>query len=88
MKKNNTDTGLELQILRPYEKEVIRVSWFEVKSPTGEFIVSRDHLPLVSTIKERTKLQYERLPDKKLVELDAYGGFLKVQNNIAILLFA
>jgi F0F1-type ATP synthase epsilon subunit len=85
MKKKETKKSLELHIMHPYKKEVIPVSWFEVKTPTGEFIVSRDHVPLVSIIKDRTKLQYERLPDKKVKEMDIYGGFLKIQDNIAII---
>jgi F0F1-type ATP synthase epsilon subunit len=85
MKQKEAKKELELHIMHPCKKEAFSVSWFEVKTPTGEFVVSRDHLPLVSIIKDRTKLQYERLPDKKVEEVDIYGGFLKIQDNVAII---
>ena len=85
MKKGNKDKGFELQIIHPTSKDLFQVEWIDVKSPTGDFVICYDHSPLVSIIKDRSKIKYKKIIDQKIEHFDVYGGFIKVEDSKAII---
>ena len=76
----------ELQIIRPKSEEKYEIEWLEASSPTGDFVVSSGHSPLISILKERSKVNYKKVGNKESSSFDVYGGILKVENNIAVVI--
>jgi F0F1-type ATP synthase epsilon subunit len=76
----------ELEIIYRNENEKIEIHWVEIESPTGNFTVGPDHIPLVSLIQERGKITYKKYGDE-IVSLDAYKGMFIVANNKARIIF-
>ena len=77
---------IELQIIRPTSKEVVDVEWVDVQTPSGDFVIGKDHSPLVSTLKERGRITYRKYNSKHIQVVDCYGGILKVENNVAVVI--
>ncbi len=77
---------IELQIIRPTSKEVLNVDWIDIQTPTGNFVVGPDHSPLVSILKERGHFSYRKVGSQNIKVVDSYGGFLKVQDNKALII--
>lgn len=75
----------ELEIIQPSSSKRLSIFWVEVESPTGNFVVGPEHLPLVSILKKRGKLTYQLYNGSK-VSIDIYGGIFKVANNKAIVI--
>jgi F0F1-type ATP synthase epsilon subunit len=75
---------IELQIIRPTSKENLNVEWVEVESPNGNFVIGPGHLPLISTLKERGRIIYKKAGTDKLIIIDSYGGFVRVQDDKAV----
>lgn len=76
------NNNIELQIIRPTSKEIIEVEWLDVQTPTGNFIIGKNHSPLVSILKERGRITYRKVKAKHIKVVDCYGGFIKAENNI------
>ncbi len=77
---------IELQIIRPTSKEVLDVEWIDVQTPTGDFVIGKDHSALVSTLKERGRITYRKHNSKHIQVVDCYGGLLKVESNVVVVI--
>lgn len=76
---------IELEIIKPNKVETFQVEWISIQSPTGNFVVGLNHLPLVSRLKYRGKLVFKPY-DKEETEIDTYVGFFKIKNNKALVI--
>ncbi len=83
MKKNNK--FFKLKIIHPQKEDFFDIEWVSVKSPTGDFVIAIDHSPLMSIIKNRSKISYKQKSSSKIDHFDVYGGFISVNNNTAII---
>ena len=81
MPKNN---NFELEIIRPTKTTKHAVEWIDIQSPTGNFIVGPDNEPLVSILKDRSKIKYKDVQIENIQTFDSYGGVFKVENNKAV----
>ena len=76
---------IEFKIVRPDKTQLFHVEWISVQSPTGNFIVGWNHIPLVSRLKYRGKLIFKP-QDKEEIEIDTYRGFFKIKDNKALVI--
>lgn len=80
------ESFIELQLIRPTSKEVLNIEWIEVESPNGNFVVGPGHLPLISILKERGRIIYQKAGTDKLIIIDSYGGFFRIQDDKAVVI--
>ena len=76
----------EFKIIRTTGHKTVMVEWIDVHSPNGNFIVSFDSSPIISTLKYRGKLRYKDSKQQTIESFDIYGGIFKVQDNKAIVI--
>jgi F0F1-type ATP synthase epsilon subunit len=81
-----SDDVFELEIIYQDRNEKYEINWVEIESPTGNFTVGPDHIPLVSLIQERGKVTYKEY-GKEITSIDAYSGMFIVSNNKARIIF-
>ena len=77
--------AFELEIVKLTKTKKIIVSWIEIESPTGDFVVGPDHSAMVSLLKYKGTTKYKEF-DGPEISIDTYGGIFKVDVNKAILL--
>ncbi len=41
---------MELIIVSPFEKKTIQISWIEVNTPVGNFVLQRGHAPMIVSL--------------------------------------
>lgn len=77
--------SFELKIITPKSEEIITIEWLDVKTMTGNFFVGPNHYDLIAILKEREQFSYKQAKaiSPKLVQ--AYGGFLKIENSKALI---
>lgn len=74
--------NLELEIIKPTESKTVSVLWVEVEGLNGNFIVGPEHSPLISILKPKGRLIYKTIHNLE-VEIDTFGGIIKVGSNKA-----
>ena len=77
--------SFELEIIRPNESKKVDVVWVDVEGDGGGFVICPDHCPLFSILKPKSRLTYKTLHNLE-VEIDVFGGLIKVKDNHAIVL--
>ncbi len=78
--------AFELKIISPKKTTNVTVTWIEVESPSGNFIVGPNHAALVSMLKQQGTLTYHDYTGftKKLV---VPGGIFRVAGgNVVVIL--
>ena len=78
--------SFEFEIIWPQSMEKFNIEWLEIQSPTGDFVVGPYHSPLVSVLKERSKLCFKKIGALKPEILDVYGGIFKCMDNTAVVI--
>ena len=76
--------SFEFEIIRPRSIEKLNVEWLEIQSPTGDFVVGPGHSPVVSVLKERSKLIFKKIGALKPDSFDVYGGVFRCVANKAV----
>lgn len=77
--------SFELKIVTPKSEEIIFVEWLDVKTVTGNFFVGPGHDDLIAILKEREQFSYKKSGEISPKLVDAYGGFLKIENSAALI---
>lgn len=49
---------MKLTIIFPYEKKVYAVSWIELNTPVGNFVIQPGHVPTILTISPGEKITF------------------------------
>jgi F0F1-type ATP synthase epsilon subunit len=73
----------ELEIIQPTDTLHITVSWIEVESVNGSFVVGPEHSELVSVLRPGGKLTYNTSAGR-LVDMDISGGIFSVCKGRAV----
>jgi len=77
--------ALNLQLISSVGNQTLRLLWFEVTTPTGEFVIGPGHQPLVSLVSPQSKLLYKKT-DGTMGMFVVCGGVLHVEHNEVTLL--
>ena len=85
MNQQNKTESLNLELIGPNLSKKFNVQWIEIESPTGSFLVGIDHCPLVSIIKQNSKIIYKEFEGEESF-IEIAGGFLSVYQNNAVIL--
>lgn len=76
---------LELQVIDPHATHTFKVLWLEVETPTGDFVVTPDHYPLISLLKHQSKLSYQTTENTNGA-LEIVGGVISIESNRVLVL--
>ncbi|MFH0898312.1 MAG: hypothetical protein V1855_01925 [bacterium] len=79
-------TTFNLEIISPEIAEKMDIEWIEIESPTGSFLVGPNHSTLISIIKKKSIIVYQKKATLEKIAIDASGGIFSVHNNHAIIL--
>ncbi|MCF7799886.1 hypothetical protein K9L05_00400 [Candidatus Babeliales bacterium] len=82
---NQDYNSFELELVGFSYKNKLEVEWIEVQSPNGNFVVGPDHSPIISLLKERSKLIYKKINSNEQ-EIDIYGGIFSLIDNKALVI--
>jgi len=77
--------NFELEIISPSYHATLIIEWFEVETPTGSFFVGPNHSPLISLVKNKSRIIYKKAGNGEEV-LEVPGGFLKIEHNKGLLI--
>ena len=75
--------SFELEVIKPTQNFKVDIEWLDAQSPTGNFVVGPNHIPLISILKERGIITFKKVANGKEEKIDVYGGILKIIDNKA-----
>ncbi len=76
---------IELTLISHDTKDSFLVEWISVESPSGSFVVSYNHEPVISALENQSELKYKK-QNETLAELNIKGGVFILQDNQATVL--
>lgn len=76
---------MKLTILSPTQTKNFEVSWIEVQTEKGNFIVQNGHAPTIVLIPDNKELTIG-LTDGSTTILNSIGGILEIKRNSILLL--
>jgi F0F1-type ATP synthase epsilon subunit len=76
---------MNLIIVSPQEKRTIPVSWIEINTAIGNFVIQTGHIPTILLISSHQPITF-CLANGKQETLTPSGGILEIQRNKATLL--
>jgi len=70
---------MNVQIIRPTGKKKIAVSWIEVETSVGNFVIQRGHAPMILALSEKKPIKILLMSGKQQnIEISS-GGILEIQ---------
>jgi len=76
---------MELTILSPQQRQSLTVSWIEVETAIGNFVIQKYHVPTILTVLPHQPVTYQ-LTSGKQETFVSTGGILQVNRESATLL--
>ncbi len=76
---------MELTILSPQQHKSLKISWIEVETAVGNFVIQKDHVPTVLAVLSHQPITY-CLTNGKKETFTSTGGILNVTRESATLL--
>lgn len=70
---------MDIHIIRPTGKKKITVSWIEVNTDVGNFVIQRGHAPMILTLPEKQPIRVLLTSGKEEIIEVPSGGILEVQ---------
>ena len=77
---------MELTIVSPFEKKVIQISWIEVNTPVGNFVMQRGHAPMIVSLSPDKDIIICLVNGKHETIPSHHGGLLEINRTTARLL--
>lgn len=71
---------INFDIVTPHENSTIKVSWLEVTSPAGNFVIQKDHTNSIFTVLDGISITF-CIHNGKPQMLDVLDGILSVKEN-------
>ncbi len=76
---------MNFTILGPEEKKTFKISWLEVNTPQGNFVIQLGHVPTILLLSPNQPITF-RLNSGKQETIIIPGGILEVTRSSALLL--
>jgi len=76
---------MHLTLMSPTNKQTLTITWLEVPTPRGSFVVKKGHAPLISLI-EPNKEIFMGFPDGTTTLMTIAGGIVQVDREKILLL--
>jgi F0F1-type ATP synthase epsilon subunit len=73
---------MKLTLLKPYDKKEMRISWLEVNSSAGNYVLTSGHAPMILALKENSPITYCLTNGKQETETIS-GGILRIDRDEA-----
>lgn len=77
---------MDIEIIKPSGKKKITVSWIEVTTPVGNFVIQRGHAPTILTLLPKHAIQVLLTSGKQESIEVPLGGIMEVQRDTVKLL--
>lgn len=77
---------MDVHIIRPTGKKKITVSWIEVNTNVGNFVIQRGHMPMILILAQKNPIRVLLTNGKEEIIEVPHGGILKVQRELLKLL--
>lgn len=76
---------MKLTILKPYDSQIIDISWIEVNTSVGNFVLQRGHAPMILALSENEPITYCLKNGKQETEVIP-GGILEIDREEATII--
>lgn len=76
---------MELNITSPDEQHILKVAWFEIDTPAGNFIIHAGHAPTILTLLPRSTITI-RLKSGKQEAIKASNGIVHITRKSATII--
>jgi F0F1-type ATP synthase epsilon subunit len=76
---------MQLTILNPQQRQSIEISWIEVETAIGNFVIQKYHVPTILTVLPHQPVTYQ-LTNGKQETFISPGGILQINRESATLL--
>jgi F0F1-type ATP synthase epsilon subunit len=76
---------MNLTVLTPKEKKTFYISWIEVETTAGNFVIQKDHVPTILALLAHQPITI-CLSNGKIDSFSSPGGILEIQRDTALLL--
>ncbi len=76
---------MKLTIISPYEKKVYAISWIELNTPVGNFVIQPGHVPTVLTLSPGEKITFG-LANGKRESCTVHQGIAHITRDSATIL--
>mgnify|MGYP003982465157 CR=1 FL=1 len=50
---------MELSIIYPTHKDMLKVVWIEIETPKGSFVIEKGHAPMIISLSEDKQITYQ-----------------------------
>jgi F0F1-type ATP synthase epsilon subunit len=78
---------MELHLVSPEDKRTLRVAWFEIDTPVGNFVIHLGHAPMMVTLLPEHDIII-RLQSGKEEIIHAHGGLVHVTRKRATIILS
>ena len=79
---------MKLTIISPTEEKQVSISWMEVNTDIGNFIVQPGHSPIFVILKKDSPFIFKELDDNEEKEIKISSGILNINNKKALLIIS
>lgn len=77
---------MELKIITPTKKQEYSISWLEVPSTKGSFVIEPGHAPVISQLSPGKELRFALKDTEKIERLIVSDGLLKAQTDMILII--
>lgn len=78
---------MKFTIISPYDKKVYAISWIELNTPIGNFVIQPGHVPTILTLSEGEKITFG-LANGKRESLTVKQGVAHITRDSATILLS
>jgi F0F1-type ATP synthase epsilon subunit len=76
---------MELYLISPLQKQTFSVAWLEINTPAGNFVIQRDHVPMILILSADQPITF-RLKNGKQDSLMIRQGIIEITRISATIL--